>query len=83
MVQAGGAHARRVACYTTVPGASAEDCAAELELLRSGRVHALALTSTAEVCRKRIRSLCYQYNVPDLESCKSGRIAFWALQAMY
>ena len=54
MVQAGGAHATRVACYATVPGASAEDCAAELELLRSGRVHALALTSTAEVCRMRI-----------------------------
>ncbi|KAK9845437.1 hypothetical protein WJX81_006417 [Elliptochloris bilobata] len=47
-LEAAGAHPTRVACYVTEPGALAEECAAELELLRSGRIHALALTSTAE-----------------------------------
>lgn len=49
-LQQAGATPVRVDSYVTTPGATAEQCAAEAQQLQQGHVHAVAFSSTAEVC---------------------------------
>ncbi len=49
MLQAAGAEAVRLDVYQTAPGSNQAACAVERQLLRSGGIHAIAFSSTAEV----------------------------------
>ena len=58
LLQAAGAEAIRLEVYQTAPGSHPEACQPERQLLLNGSIHAIAFSSTAEVCFRLCLYVC-------------------------
>ena len=68
---AAGARPHRVDAYLTTLGATPESCSVEAWMLMSGHIHAVALSSTAEVGVVFVAAVCvamWPNGQPDLEA---------------